>query len=43
MGEIIYHPRQIQISNGLSGENSSLAASHKDGVYEDDFKGERRK
>ena len=42
-GEIIYHPRQIQISNGLSGENSSLAASHKDGVYEDDFKGERRK
>ncbi|WP_306542218.1 sensor histidine kinase, partial [[Ruminococcus] torques] len=42
-GEIIYHPRQIQISNGLSGENSSLAAPHKDGVYEDDFKGERRK
>ena len=42
-GEIIYHPRQIQISNGLSGENSSLAASHKAGVYEDDYKGERRK
>ena len=27
----------------LAEKNSSLAASHKDGVYEDDFKGERRK
>lgn len=25
-GEIIYHPRQIQISNSLSGENSSLGS-----------------
>lgn len=42
-GEIIYHPRQIQISKGISGENSRIAAKHKDGVYEEVFEGERRK
>ena len=42
-GEIIYHPREIQISNGLGGENSSVAAARKDGVYEESFEGERRK
>lgn len=42
-GEIIYHPRQIQISNGLGSENSGLAAAYKDGVYEDDLDGESRK
>ena len=42
-GEIIYHPRQIQISDGIYEENSRAAASYKDGVYEDAFKGENRK
>lgn len=42
-GEIIYHMRQVQISNGIYRENSSAAASYKDGVYEEIFEGERRK
>lgn len=42
-GQIIYHMRQIQISNGIFQENSRTAASYKDGVYEETFEGERRK
>ncbi len=42
-GEIIYHPRQIQISDGISGENSKVAAQYKEGVYDERFEGERRK
>ncbi len=42
-GEIIYHNRQIQISKGISGENSIQASQYKDGVYEEVFQGERRK
>lgn len=41
-GDIIYHPRQIQISDGISSENSDVAAEYKDGVYEETFEGERR-
>lgn len=33
-GEIIYHPRQIQISDGICKENSIETANYKDGVYE---------
>lgn len=42
-GEIIYHPRQIQISDGICKENSIETANYKDGVYEEKFGGERRK
>ena len=42
-GRIIYHMRQIQISNGLFRENSRAAAAHRDGVYDEVFEGERRK
>ena len=42
-GEIIYHPRRIQISDGISSENSLAAAKYKDGVYEENFEGEHRK
>lgn len=42
-GEIIYHPRQIQISDGICKESSIEAAHYKDGVYEEEFEGERRK
>lgn len=42
-GEIIYHPRRIQISGGLSGENSLEAAKYRDGVYDERFQGESRK
>lgn len=42
-GQIIYHTRQIQISNGISRENSVEAAKYKDGVYDEIFEGERRK
>lgn len=42
-GQIIYHPRQLQISDGICRENSRKAAGYKDGVYEENFEGERRK
>ncbi len=42
-GRLIYHPKQIQISNGISGENSEKIAKCKDGIYEDFFQGEHRK
>lgn len=42
-GDIIYHPRQIQISDGIFRENSIKAASYKDGVYDETFEGTQRK
>ncbi len=42
-GQIIYHNRQIQISNGIGNENSVQAARYKDGVYDEYFEGEHRK
>ena len=42
-GEIIYHPQQIQISDGITSENSIEAAAYKAGVYDEMFEGEHRK
>src|SRR5699024_3847933 len=42
-GEIIYHPRQIQIRDGIAAENNEAAAEYKDGLYEESFGGEKRK
>lgn len=42
-GEIIYHPRQIQISDGISNENNKKAAKYKDGIYDEVFEGEQQK
>ena len=42
-GEIIYHMRQIQISDGICRENNEAAAKYKDGVYDETFEGEQRK
>lgn len=42
-GQIIYHTRQVQISDGIFKENSETAAKYKDGVYDEIFEGERRK
>ena len=42
-GEIIYHLRQIQISDGICSENSKKAAKYKEGIYDETFEGERRK
>lgn len=42
-GEIIYHPRQIQISDGIFDENNQTAAGYKEGVYDEAFNGEHRK
>ena len=42
-GQIIYHPRQIQLGKGICNENSIVAAGYKDGIYDDKFEGERRK
>lgn len=33
-GEMIYHPRQSELSRGLFAEDSSPAAGYEDGVYE---------
>lgn len=42
-GQIIYHNRQIQISNGIFSENSAKTADYRDGVYDETFQGKRRK
>lgn len=42
-GEIIYHPRQIQISDGIINEDSETVAKYKDGVYDVKFEGDQRK
>lgn len=42
-GQVIYHTRQMQISDGIYHENSIAAAKYKDGVYDEMFEGERRK
>lgn len=42
-GEIIYHPRQIQLSDGIGRENNLVAAAYKDGIYDEVFDGEKRK
>ena len=41
-GQIIYHMRQLQISNGTFNENSEAIAKYKDGVYHESLDGERR-
>ncbi len=41
-GEIIYHPRQMQLRRGIGSENSEAAAELKNGVYEDTLDGENR-
>lgn len=42
-GNIIYHPRQTQIQWGICSENSATAAGYKDGVYDENFEGTKRK
>ncbi len=42
-GEIIYHPRQAQMNDGIGSENSIETAGYGEGVYDEDFGGERRK
>lgn len=42
-GQIIYHPRQIQISEGIYKENTSVNGRYKNGVYDEVFGGVRRK
>lgn len=42
-GEIIYHPRLIQISDGIYNENNAAVAQYKDGVHDEIFEGEKRK
>ena len=41
-GEIIYHPRQMQIRSGNYEENSAAAVSYEDGVHRETFGGEER-
>ena len=41
-GELIYHPRMIQIGVGKYKENNLTASDYEDGVHEEIFEGERR-
>lgn len=41
-GNLIYHPRKAQISEGIAAENTSFAAGLTDGVYQDTFLGQKR-
>lgn len=42
-GQIIYHPRQIQISDGICKENNKAVAKYKEGIHDETFEGEKRK
>lgn len=42
-GELIYHQKQTQINRGIASESSITAAKHGDGVYEEEFDGEKRR
>ena len=41
-GDIIYHPRRMQIDAGLVSENNLTEAGYADGAYREYFQGERR-
>ncbi|WP_026491093.1 sensor histidine kinase [Butyrivibrio sp. XPD2002] len=41
-GQLIYHPKAEQISLGIHNENFAQAAGYDDGVYEENFEGEKR-
>lgn len=41
-GEIIYHPRQHLIEQGIEKENTLANAAYKDGVYKESFLGKNR-
>lgn len=41
-GNLIYHPRKVQISEGTAKENTDFAAGLTDGVYQDTLQGEKR-
>ena len=41
-GELIYHPRQMQIMLGNYKENNMAAAGYEEGVHEETFEGEER-
>lgn len=42
-GEIIYHPRQVQIAEGICSDSIKETAGYKEGVYDEVFEGEKRK
>lgn len=42
-GNIIFHPRDMEISRGLYSENSAETATLEDGIYDDTLNGEKRK
>lgn len=41
-GQIIYHPHQVQLDNGMKKESSKEAARAKESVYEERINGEHR-
>lgn len=41
-GEMIYHPRQQQLSSGLIRENIAEAMQYRDGTYQENFEGTDR-
>ena len=41
-GNLVYHPRKVQISEGIAKENTAFAAGCTDGVYQDTLLGEKR-
>ncbi len=41
-GALIYHPRQMQILNGIDTENNQLIVNYEDGAHEERFRGQKR-
>lgn len=42
-GKIIYHPKQIQITEGIYEENTIVNGRYRTGIYDEVFEGSRRK
>lgn len=42
-GQIIYHPKQMQIHNGKFKENNHSTAKLKEGIHDENFEGKQRK
>ncbi len=41
-GELMYHPRYMQILNGISSENNAVVVDYEDGAHEENYQGRQR-
>lgn len=41
-GQIVYHPKQVQIAEGIYSENNEQIATYENGLYEEKYQGKKR-